>query len=141
MTNRGELAVHDASGTDDFSAKEFANALVPQADAKNGYLSLECIDDCKAVAGLCRRAGAGRDEDTIRIEGECLVSSDLIVAHNLLLHPQLTEVLDEVVGKGVEVVDDEHHGAWNTEFKWEIKNAKCLLDGKREGGPCEPRGR
>jgi hypothetical protein len=50
----------------------------------------------------------------------------------------LTKVLDEVVGKGVEVVDDEHHGAWNKEFKWEIKNAKCTLVGKLEGSLANP---
>src|SRR5437773_8192510 len=44
------------------------------------------------------------------IQRERLGGCDLVVPEHALLHAQFAEILDEVEGEGVEVVDDEEHG-------------------------------
>ena len=39
-----------------------------------------------------------------------LVDGDLVVSLDHHLDAELAEILDEVVGEGVVVIDDEHHG-------------------------------
>ena len=62
-------------------------------------------DGVHADPGLVRRAGAGGDDDATRFKGGNLVDGDLVVAMNLHLGTQLAEILHEVVGETVVVVD------------------------------------
>ena len=50
---------------------------------------------------------AGGQQDPVGVEGQRLVDGDLVVADDDRLGPQLTQVLDEVVGKRIVVVDNE----------------------------------
>ena len=56
--------------------------------------------------------GPGRDDDAVGRALEQLVDGRDVVAHDLDLGAQLAQVLDEVVGERVVVVDDEdaRHG-------------------------------
>ena len=51
--------------------------------------------------------GPGRDDDAVVAAREQLVDVGAVVAHDLDLGPELAQVLDEVVGERVVVVDDE----------------------------------
>src|SRR4051794_4247451 len=71
------------------------------------------MDDSERDARLARRARTGRQEHAVRIERDSLGGSDLVVAKNTLLHAQLAEILDEVEGERIEVVDDEQHADYS----------------------------
>ena len=77
------------------------------------------------------RARAGRDDDAVRPPREQLVGGLGVVAHDLGLGAQLAQVLDEVVGERVVVVDHEdlHHGqaAWPRASSIARATARALL--------------
>ena len=104
------LAVHEAVGPHDVAAEIMADRLMSKAYAEDGFFTGERRDHVERHAGFFGRTGAGRDEHAVGIEREGLGGRDLVVAKDALLHAQLTEVLDKVEGKGVEIVDDEQHG-------------------------------
>ena len=56
-----------------------------------------------------RSAGARRDDDPIRTNRFHLGHADLIVAADFNLRPQLSQILDEVVGERIVVVEHEDH--------------------------------
>jgi hypothetical protein len=74
-----------------------------------GHPPREGLDDVERDARLARRARARGKEDAVGLQREGLLRRDLIVTEYALLHAQLTEVLDEVVGERVKVIDDEKH--------------------------------
>jgi hypothetical protein len=101
--------MHQAACSDDIPAKVMAHGLVAQAHAEYRLPAGKGLDDVERDAGLMRRAWPGRQEDPVRVQGEGFLCRDLVIPEYPLLHAHLTEVLDEVVGKGIEVIDDEEH--------------------------------
>ena len=72
-------------------------------------------DDIAADAGFVRRAGAGGDANALGGELADFVDAHSIIANHLhCCRAKLAEVLHEVVGEGVVVIDNEEH--LNSEF-------------------------
>ena len=111
MIDEGGLAVHEAPCADDIAAKDVADGLVPQAHAEQRGGLAKALDHRAADACLLGRAGAGGDADVVGLELFDLVQRHLVIAADFHDGSHLAEVLDEVVGEGVVVVDDEEHGA------------------------------
>ena len=103
------FAVHQPARAHDPAAEVMTDGLVTQADTEDRLFAGEGADDVERDAGFPGRAGTGREEDTVGIERESLRRRDFIVPENPLLHAQLAEILDEVEGERVEIVDDEQH--------------------------------
>src|SRR5579864_7210393 len=105
--DRAGLAVHDMTGTNDIAAEGFADRLVTEADAEHWDFSREVADQVDADARLMRRAWAGRDDDALGTHALNFVHGNLVVAAHLDLCAQFAEVLDQVVGEGIVVVEYE----------------------------------
>src|SRR5260370_14822403 len=88
---------------DDAGAEGLAQALVAEADAGDRDVSGQVPNRLVGDACIIRGAGAGRDHDAV-VAGQ-LRDCDLVVAEDRRLHPELTEVLHEVVRERVVVVD------------------------------------
>ena len=67
-------------------------------------------DERNQDAGLARSAGAGRQQNALRVQRLYLLHRQLIVAIHLDLGPQLSQVLDQVVSERVVVVENKDHG-------------------------------
>jgi hypothetical protein len=67
-------------------------------------------DERNQDAGLARRAGAGREQDALGLAAPRPLHGQLVVAIDLDLRAQLSQVLDKVVGERIVVVEDEDHG-------------------------------
>ena len=91
------------------AAEGLADRLLAEADAehRNGRRGL--VDQIEADAGLVRRAGAGREHDRVRIGGDHVARGHLVVAMHGDLRPQLAEIVDEVEGEAVVIVDQDNH--------------------------------
>ena len=100
------LAVHDLARASDGAAVGVADALVAQADSQCGRRRAEPAQDIVGDAGLLRRARPGGDDDLLRVHVRDLLQRGLIVADHLHLGPQLAEILIEVIGEAVVVVDE-----------------------------------
>jgi len=104
------LAVHQRLGADDLAAEGPADRLVAEADAEDRQVVGGGLQQVQADAGLVRRAGAGRQEHALRLQAERLGHAHRVVAVDDGLRPQLVQVVDEVVGEAVVVIDHQDHG-------------------------------
>ena len=105
----GGLAVHQASCANHFTAIDITHALVTEADSENRYLPSKVTDHVTADSSLFRRAGARRDADALWCHCLDLGESDLVVSLHEGIGSQLAEILDEVVGERIVIIDDEDH--------------------------------
>lgn len=130
MENRGCLAMHEVFCADDFSSKNLTDRLVAEADSKdrNGLLGVlaKFADDIAADTGFVRRAGTRGDANALWGEFADFVNAHGIIANHLHCRPKLAEVLHEIVGEGVVVIDNEEH--LNSEFR--IVNGELFHLGK-----------
>lgn len=53
---------------------------------------------------------AGGNDDGFGFQGEGFFDGDFIVAADIHARPQIPQILDEVVGEAVVIVDEEDHG-------------------------------
>ena len=104
------LAVHQVRSAHHVAAKGRADGLMSQADAEHRHLAGEVANQIDADAGILRRAGTGRNHDALRLHGLDLSDRDLIVAAHLDLRAEFPEILHQVVGEGIVVVENEDHG-------------------------------
>ena len=56
------------------------------------------------------RAGAGRQHDGVRIGRDHVRGRDLVVAMDLDLRPEPTQIVEQVEGEAVVVVNEQDHG-------------------------------
>src|SRR5688572_11944753 len=103
------LAVHLRLRARHRATKRLADRLVTQTDAQDGRVSAQAVDDLQRDPGLVGGPGAGRDHDALGLQRRDAVDVEGVVADDVRLRAQLAEVLDEVVGERVVVVDDENH--------------------------------
>ena len=96
-----------------FAAEGLPDGLVSEADAQGGYATADLLDQLDRDPGLVRRAGTGRDDYPVGVEIGDLLRRDLVVAPHEDLGPELPEVLDQVVRKGVVIVYDEDPHEWS----------------------------
>ena len=92
---------------DDISSKGFRYGLMAKTNSQNGKLPSEPCDQIHRNPGVARPARTGRDHDAIGIHGVDLVQAYLVVTVHVKIAPQLTQVLNEVVGKAVIVIDHD----------------------------------
>ncbi len=109
VVDGGGLAVLDLAGVDDARAEGLRHALMAEADAEDGHLAREALDQLDADAGVVRGFGAGGDDDALGGELGDFVEGDLVVAVDDDVGSQFAEVLVEVVGEGVVVIEEEDH--------------------------------
>ncbi len=110
MGHRASLAVHQPLGPDDFAAERRTDRLVSQADAEQRYV-------CRTGGarqrdgdpGFLRCARPGRNDDRGGLQGERSLDGHGVVAVHDRTRPQLPQVLDEVVGERVVVVEHQEH--------------------------------
>ncbi|MPN07828.1 hypothetical protein SDC9_155100 [bioreactor metagenome] len=107
MVHRRDLAVHQRFGMHDAPTEGFANRLVAEADAEQRNLAGEFLDRRQRHAGLRRRAGAGRNDQIVGLEAGDLGQRDGVVAEDFHLLAKFAEIMDEVVGEAVVVVDHQ----------------------------------
>jgi hypothetical protein len=110
MCDVGCLAVHQALGPVHSAAEDCTQALVTETNAKHGDFAAEVSDGIGGNAIILDRlARSGGDHQVRRVEGDELVHRDLVVTKDSDIRAQLAEVLDQVIGKGVVVIDKHQH--------------------------------
>src|SRR5438034_624053 len=92
-----------------------------EANTENGKLLDEVANEGNAHARVGGRAGPGRYDDRLRIESLDLLEGQLVVPVDNGLRPKLAQILDQVVGERVVVVEHKNHDV----------NLKAWLDGRQ----------
>src|SRR5579885_2152101 len=109
MRDLAGLAMHYLWRADHFSAKGCTDGLMAQAHPKYGNFAGKVANQINGDAGVLRRAGARRNQDTIGLECLYLCGRQFIVATDRHLCPQLAHILHQVVGKRIVSIEDENH--------------------------------
>ncbi|OIQ81222.1 hypothetical protein GALL_370030 [mine drainage metagenome] len=101
--------MHQLLRMHDFAAESLADALVTKADTENGDLAGEGVNQRHGNAGLVRRARPRRNHDMARRQFRYLFQRDLVVAKHAHVLPQFGQVLHQVVGERVVIVQHQEH--------------------------------
>ena len=109
MLYHAGFAVHDAIGADYHSAERGTDRLVPEADPQDWNFSGKVADEVERDAGFVRRAWSGGQDDLTWNHVFDLIDRDLIVTTDTHFLSSLANVLDEVEGERVVVVENENH--------------------------------
>jgi hypothetical protein len=109
VMNLAGFSVKQLRRTYDFSAERFTNCLVAQTDAENRELPREFLHQFDRNACLPRRARARRNNDGFGFALRDVFDGNLIVAMNFDGATEFAEILREVVGEGVVVVEEQDH--------------------------------
>ncbi len=109
VLDQRQLAMHRHRRAHHRAAEHLPDRLMPETDPedRNGGRSL--ADEVEADAGIVRRAGAGREHDGIGLGIDHSLRRDLVVAMHDHLRPQLPQVVEEIEGEAVVVVDQDDH--------------------------------
>ncbi len=109
VMNSGGLAVHDVPCPYDPGAERLADGLVPETDADDRQLSGKVTNQFQRYSGLFRSTGAGREHNTFWLSAFYFRHRNLVVSLYPYLGSELTQVLNEVVGEGIVVIQDQDH--------------------------------
>src|SRR3989344_3895959 len=101
--------MHEGAGANDFAAKRLADRLMAEADAEDWQGFRRMADESEADPGFIWRTRPGRQQDGLRPQAQRLIDGDRIIAMDNRLRPQLVEIVDEVVGEAVVVIDHQDH--------------------------------
>src|SRR2546426_5759575 len=106
VRNQAGLAVFDLRRANNLPSERLPDGLVAEADAQQGHAPRKLFDDLQANSSLGGGLRAGRYDDALRPQPLDLFGIGLVVAPHLDLGAQLTQILDQVVGERVVVVND-----------------------------------
>jgi hypothetical protein len=81
-----------------------------EAHTKDGNFAGHAANEVDGDAGFLWRAGTGREDDAVGIEGFDFFRSEFVVTADFDVGAEFAHVLDEVPGEGVIVIEYEDHG-------------------------------
>jgi hypothetical protein len=103
------FAVKELGGANDFSAEGRANGLMTEANSKDGKFPCQALDELHRDTCILRGARAGRNHDAFRLAARDLLDSDSVIAMDFDIAAEFAEVLREVVGERIVVVQKQNH--------------------------------
>ncbi len=109
MKNELGLAVHRGFRPPDDAAGNGADALMSQTHPQDGNFSPEMTDDIVGDTGFQGGTGAGGNDDMTGRHRRNLLQGDTVVAGDHRVPAQLAQVLDEVVGKRIVIINYQNH--------------------------------
>ena len=107
---RRHLAVNGQRRAHHLAAKALPDRLMAKTDAENRHVPGGGGDKIEADARLMRRAGAGRQHDGVGRGGQDFGDAHLVVAAHGDIGPQLPEIMHEIKGEAVVIVDQRDIG-------------------------------
>ena len=107
VPNLRRFAMHQPFGSNNIAAKCHGQRLVAEADAQERETPAKMPDGLDRHARFHRCAGSRRNDDAAGLQGFDLVDRNFIVAEYPDVFTQFPEVLHEVIGEGIIVVDHQ----------------------------------
>src|SRR5262245_51029732 len=101
--------MHKRRRPDDSAPEDLADGLMSKTHAKDWNGFMKALNDSFGHARVMRRARARRNDDVRWLQRLDLFQRNAVVSEHTQFIPHLTEVLDQVVGKGIVIVDDNYH--------------------------------
>src|SRR5262249_2378619 len=109
--NLARLAVHQRGSPHNLSSKNFADGLVSQAHAEHWYGFMKVLNDVLGNPGVRRDTRSRRNHDMRWVLPFDFFQCDFVITEDPQLGAQLAQILNEVVGEGVVVIDHHDHSS------------------------------
>src|SRR5262249_37104435 len=109
MTDGRSLSVHDFLRMDDLTAESPTDRLMPEAHAQDRDPACIFLYRRHRHARFVGGTGSRRNHHTSRAHRPDLGNADLIVANHLHLGAQFAQILHQIPGEGIVVVDHQYH--------------------------------
>src|SRR5215204_4002076 len=107
MTNFGSLAMHQLRRTNHSSSKHLSDCLVPKANTEKWNFPRKTLNNFQRNTGIVRSAGTGRNNNPFGTQLRFdLIDGNAIIPTDFDRLTKLAQVLDQVVSKGIVVVDN-----------------------------------
>ena|SRR5215467_3159178 len=103
------FAMEKLWGTNDFPAEGGANCLVTKANSKNRELPCQPLDEFDRNTRVLRCARAGGNDDALWFATGDFLDGNFVVAMDFDFATEFAEILREVVGKRIVVVQKQNH--------------------------------
>src|SRR3974377_522539 len=94
---------------DDLCPEGGANGCLSQTNSQNRELFRQLLDQLHGYACLLRCTRPGRNHDLVGLQAHDLLDRNLVVRLHLQCATQFAEVLGQVVGKRIVVVEQQNH--------------------------------
>ena len=107
VQDRRGFPMHQPVCPDNFPSVGLTNALMPQADPEERFFPLPAGNGWERYAGAVRVAGARRQNNTSKGLNLDIFKGSLIVSDDRAGCPALSKILNQIIGKGVEIINDE----------------------------------
>ena len=104
-----DFYMDDGRCLDNRSAEGLADRLMSQTYPKNRNRRVESGDEINADAGFIRSAWSWGDHDVVGLQCRDLLDRHCVVPHDANLGAKLSEVLHQVEGEGIVIVDEKCH--------------------------------
>ena len=102
--------MHDGLGLNHLAAKHLTNGLEPQADAEDRQVFRGRLDQVQTDARPIRITRAGADQNAFGIKRQRFGGAHGVIADDARRRPQLLDIVNQVEGEAVIIVDDQQHG-------------------------------
>src|SRR5271155_2124743 len=110
MMNLAGLAMEQFRSADNFAAKRRANGLMSQAHAQNWEFSFQALYQLDGNSRLLRRARPGRNHNFLWLAAFNFFHGNLVVAMHLHIATQFAQILRQVIGERIVVIQQQNHG-------------------------------
>src|SRR5437667_291092 len=111
------FAVHEIRRTYDLASERGPKGLVAEAHSQDRHFAGEVPKNIHADPGFLGRTRARGNNNVLRSNSFDLAHGDLIIPADHHLGTQFSQILNEVIGERVVVVEDENHkavvGCWS----------------------------
>jgi len=111
--NIADLAMHQVRRADNPAAVGLTNRLMAETYPENRQMAIGLPDKIKADARLIGGAGAGGQDNPVNKPGfsvgQYFFNRDGIIAHDLYILSYFAQIVKQVIGKAVIIIDQIKH--------------------------------
>src|ERR1039457_2202831 len=122
--------MHQAWRAIDVASKCLAHALLAEAHAENRQLPCEILENRKRDSRFFRRAGAGRYDYRVGMKRAHSRDIDHVVTLHRDVGAELAEVLHEVVGERIVVIDHQNFRHLGDPAAAAVSNSRAALSAR-----------
>lgn len=110
VVDRRYFSMERLRRADHFAAKNLPDGLMPQTDTQKRYGTIGAGgDQVQTNAGMIRVRRAGGNKHGIGCACQCDFHRDLVIAVDFNVLSQIAQILDQIVGKTVIIIDKQDH--------------------------------
>ena len=110
VVHPAQLAVHRLRRADDPATISLPDRLMAQAHPQNRDPAIGLANQIETDPGLVGVAGPRRQHDGLRAHGQRVAHADAVIALDTHLRAQFPQIVEQVVGEAVIIIDQQKHG-------------------------------